>query len=141
LTAVLDGLVPGIERFPLPLMLTEGVGDLPMDPTIAQLLTRRADQVALLSGRTLPRWNLRPELLLPLPPGSQTAPLPADSSLVPGARVRISCGELRGAWGEIQHLLAHTRPRPQGLTVPSAQLRLENGRLVVAPLAALDRIG
>ncbi|HEX6819016.1 MAG TPA: hypothetical protein VF120_11630 [Ktedonobacterales bacterium] len=140
LTAALDGLVPGLERFPFPLMLTEGVGSAPMDPGVLQLLTRRVGQVALLSGRTLLRANLRPELLLPLPMGAQVAPLPADSTLVPRAQVRISSGAMRGRRGELVHLFAQQQRDMQGLLVAAAQVRLDDGRLVVVALAALDRI-
>jgi len=141
LTAVLDGLVPGIEHFPLPLLLTEGVGDAPMDPAILQALTARAGQIALLSGKTVPRWNLRPELLLPLPANTPTTSLPADCALVPGAQVRIAVGALRGARGELAHLFSAQPPDPLGRHTPNAQVHLQDGRLVVVPLANLDRVG
>lgn len=140
LTAALDGLTPALERFPFPLMLTEGVGASPMDPAVLQLLTRRVGQVALLSGRTQLRWNLRPELLLPLPAGAAAPPLPADSTLVPHARVRVSAGTLRGLRGELAHLFSQRQRDAQGLLVPAAQVRLDDGSVVVVPLAALDRI-
>lgn len=140
LTAALDRLLPGLERFPFPLMLTEGVGSSLMDAGILQLLTRRAGQVALLSGRTLLRANLRPELLLPLPVGTPVTPLPADCALVPRAKVRIASGALRGLRGELTHLLAHQQRDPQGLLTSAAQVQLDDGRLVVVALAALDRI-
>lgn len=140
LTAVLDGLVPGIERFPLTLLLTEGFGDLAMDPMVHEFLSQRAGQTALLFGRTVPRWNLRPELLLSAPSRTRTVRLPADSALVPGARVRVASGALRGSSGELLHIFAHPQVGSQVAGLPSAQLRLGDGRIVVAPLAALDRI-
>lgn len=139
LTAALDGLVPGLERFPFPLVLTEGVGSAPMDPGVLQLLTRRVGQVALLSGRTQLRWNLRPELLLPLPAGAQPTPLPADCRLVPHAKVRISSGSLRGLRGELVRLFTQQQRDALGLLAPAAQVRLDDGRLVVVTLAGLDR--
>lgn len=140
LTAALDGLVPALERFPFPLMLTEGIGSTPMDPAVLQLLTRRVGHTALLSGRTQLRWNLRPELLLPLPTGAEAPPLPADSTLVPRAKVRVSAGTLRGLRGELVHLFTQQQRDAQGLLVPVAQVRLDDGTLAVVPLAALDRI-
>jgi hypothetical protein len=141
LTAVLDGLVPGIEQFPLPLLLTEGVGDAPMDSAFLQTLTARAGQIVLLSGKTMLRWNLRPELLLPLPATTSTTSLPADCALVPGALVRIASGALRGARGELAHLFSVQPTDPLGRHAASARLRLEDGRLVIVPLANLDRVG
>jgi hypothetical protein len=141
LTAVLDGLVPGIERFPLPLLLTEGVGEAPMDPSVLQTLTACAGQVALLFGHTIPRWNLRPELLIAPPANAVTMALPADCALVPGAQARIAAGALRGARGELAHVFTAQPPDPLGRHTPSAQLRLQDGRLVVVPLANLDRVG
>jgi hypothetical protein len=143
LTAVLDGLVPGIERFPLPLLLTEGVGDVAMDPAILEALTKRAGQVALLSGRTVPRWNLRPELVLSLPANTPAARLPVDSTLAPGAQVRIASGELRGTRGELLYVFAQQPgpPGSAGSSAPTAQVRTEDGRLVAVPLANLDRVG
>lgn len=141
LTAVLDGLIPGIERFPLPVMLTEGVGDQPMDPGVLQLLTRHTGQMALLSGITDLRRNVRPELLLSLPTGTDTARLPTDSAMVVGALVRVVGGARRGMRGQVIHVFAHRQVSQSGQLEPSAQVRLEDGATHVIPLAALDRIG
>jgi hypothetical protein len=141
LTALLDGLVPGGDRFPLPLLLTEGLGDLPMDPTLAQLLAQHVGQVVMLSGATQPRRNLRPELLLPLAPGTNGTPPPVDSSIVPGAKVHVAAGQLRGAHGEVLALFAHQQIGPQGILAPSAEVRLDDGGTYALPLGVLDRIG
>jgi hypothetical protein len=140
LTAVLDGLVPGMERFPLPLLLTEGAGDAAMDPAVYQLLTQRASQPALLTGTTVPRWNIRPELLLPLPPGAQPVHVPVDSRLLPGARVRVAMGALRGARGELLHIFAHAQQGPEGIVVGAGLVRLDDGSSHTLPLMLLDRV-
>ncbi|MBF6590312.1 MAG: hypothetical protein IVW57_07245 [Ktedonobacterales bacterium] len=141
LSALLDGLIPDLSPFPLTVMLTAGLGDLPMQPAMYTLLAQRAGTMALLSGMTQPRHNLRPEVLLAPPPSARPITLPAESALVLGARVRVSAGQYQGAEGEIAYLFTHPQPSETGQPLPTARLRLENGNFCALPLALLDRVG
>jgi hypothetical protein len=140
LTALYDGLIPEGDRFPVPVTLTEGLGERVMDAITQRILTQHAGEYALISGLTDPRRSIRPEILLSLPPDSPVMPLPADAALVVGARVRVVAGEYRDAHGQIIQLFAHRQRDQIGLLVESARIRMENGLMCVTPLHTLERL-
>jgi hypothetical protein len=140
LTALYDGLIPEGDRFPVPVILTEGLGERVMDAITQRILTQRAGEYALISGLTDPRRNIRPEILLSLPPDSPVMPLPADSALVVGARVRVVAGEYRDAHGQIVQLFTHRQRDQIGMLTESARIRMENGLMCVTPLHTLERL-
>jgi hypothetical protein len=140
LTALYDGLIPEGDRFPIPVILTEGLGERVMDAITQRILTQRAGEYALISGLTDPRRSTRPEILLSLPLDSPVMPLPADSALIVGARVRVIAGEYRDAHGQIVHLLTHRHRDQIGLLTECARIRMENGLMCVTPLHTLERL-
>lgn len=141
LTAMLDGVVSLAAQPPLTVMLTEGLGDSEMNPAILRALEQRVNDVILLDGQTLSRGNVRPEALLPLPASATPTALPLPSALTIGTRARITAGSHRGESGRIAHIYAQERRSEAGQWAPSALLRLEDGTLLVTPLALLDNIG
>ncbi|HEY7779578.1 MAG TPA: hypothetical protein VIC85_05155 [Ktedonobacterales bacterium] len=141
MTAALDGLVPDLARLPLTLVFTEGIGSFAMDLVVFQMLAQRAGEVALLNGATNPHRNARPELLLPLPPGTKTVSPPLDDTIALGARIRMIAGPKRGARGEVVHLFEHQQHVDPGLLVAAARVRLEDGSGAVVPVGFLERVG
>jgi hypothetical protein len=140
LSAVLDGLAGDTSWLPLTVLLTEGFGDMPMRANIQHLLTERAGSLALISGLTNPRRNVRAEALLSPTPNAQPAALPADTGLDEGARVHVTSGRYRGREGVLAHLFAFPQPSETGQLLPSAEIQLERGDICVVPLAQLDRL-
>lgn len=141
LSAVYDGLAPEPAGFPLTVVLTEGLGVLPMSAAAYGLLAPRLGDVVLLSGATDPRANIRPEVTLSLPRDSATAMTPLPASLEPGAQVRIAEGPHRGAAGEIVHVFSRRQLDAAGALVPCVLVRLDDGTARVLPLHVLDRTG
>lgn len=141
LTALLDGMAPHTTPPPLTVLLTEGLGDTKMNGAILRTLEQRVNDVILLEGQTLARGNVRPEALLPLPATTTPTALPLPTALTIGTRARITAGSHRGASGRIAHIFTQARRSEAGQWTPSALLRLEDGSLVVTPLALLDNIG
>jgi hypothetical protein len=141
MTAALDGLIPEMAQLSLPLVFTEGIGSFAMDSVTFQLLSQRVGDVALVSGATDPRRNLRPEVLLPLPLGSPPMPTPADDAIREGSHIRLIAGSARGRRGEVVHLFEQRQVVPPGLVVLAARVRLENGTSPVVPVAFLERVG
>lgn len=140
-TAVFDGLTTASSFPPFTVMLTEGFGNVSMQPQTYQALSHRLNDIVLLSGTTIPRRNIRAEVLLPQPLGTPTLSVPLDSAMTPGAWVAITAGQFRGARGEIVYLYTHPQGVEQGMLFPCANVRLEDGSNVVVPLHTLDRIG
>ena len=129
---------------PLTLLLTEGLGTLAMPARTIQLLNQYQRSVALLSGVTSTRQALFPELIVSLPI-TQTQedwhPVHPDPLLTVGAQVRVCGGEYEGASGEIDHLFTHQQVFASGVRARAARLRLDDGSMLVVPLALLERVG
>lgn len=141
LTTLLEGLAPPTVPQALTVILTEGLGDAMMDSTIWHVLTQRLGDIALLNGQTLPQRAIRPEILLSLPEGSAPLHPPLSSALTVGALVRVWAGAARGARGRITYLFSHEQNIVSGQWEPCAQLRLDDGLTIVAPLQQLDVVG
>ncbi len=141
LATLLEGLAPPTAPQPLTVVLTEGLGEAVMDSTIWHMLTRRLGDVALINAQTLPQRAIRPEILLSLPEGSAPLQTPLPSALTVGALVRVWSGPSRGARGRIAYLFTHERPTSAGQWEPCAQLQLDDGATLTAPLQQLDVIG
>jgi len=129
---------------PLTLLLTEGLGAMAMPARIMNLLSQHQGAVVLLSGVTSIRQYVRPELIISLSSKETQQnwqPVKPDLALVPGAHVRVCSGEHEGAIGIIDHLFAYQQMFSSGVRARSARLRLEDGSLLVLPLALIERIG
>jgi hypothetical protein len=149
---------------PLTLLFTEGVGldhphprrdsgriglapvrSLPkMAANLVNTLTRYEGSMALLSGETSLHNSIVPELIISLPPNSDQSGSPEvqpNTSLTPGAQVRVYGGEYQGITGTIDYLFAYEQKFPSGLRARAARLRLEDGSFLVIPLFSLQRIG
>jgi hypothetical protein len=129
---------------PLTIMLTEGLGSLAMPARVMRVLSRYQGRIALLSGATSTKEHLLPELLISLAPGEseeEACSRETGLSLGPGARVRLCAGDYHGRIGEIAHLCVHRQLLPSGVRARSACVRLDEGELILAALASLERIG
>jgi hypothetical protein len=130
---------------PLTIFLTEGVGNATMPPRILNLFNQCQGTVALLSGSTSLRQHILPELLISSPiqeaQHQQTqSPNPPLTRLVTGTPVRIVSGEYEGRIGIVDYLFTHQQLFPSGIRAAAARLRLEDGSLLVVPLALIERI-
>jgi hypothetical protein len=125
----------------LTIVLTEGPGDASMRPALYQMLAQRVNTPVLIEGTTSPRRNIRPEILLSVPPNTPPLGVPMESTLAAGVRVLVAAGPLAGASGTITHIFSHRQRTESGVAAPAAVVRLDDGTTAVAQLAALDRIG
>ena len=128
----------------LTVMCTEGLGTGVMDASVLSILQKHQGAIVLLKGITSPRWGIWPELLLSfsleeIQRGWQ--PVKQDLSLVPGARVRVSGGELEGATGTIEYLFSYEQVFPSGIQSRALLLRLDSGNARIIPMSQAQRIG
>jgi hypothetical protein len=141
LSVLVEAGASGSPRLPLTVVLTEGLGLVPMHADTFQLLAQRLNEMLWLAGATDPRRGVRPEVLLPQPFGTPTGPIPADCRIVPGASVAVESGTQRGARGEVVHVFARRQIDANGLLVPCATVRFPDSSVAMLPLHQLDRIG
>lgn len=141
LSMLLDGFAARAPRLPLTIVLTEGLGSASMRPWVYQTLSYHLNACALISGATDPRRSLRPEILLPLPPGAATQSLPLSYHIETGAQVSVTAGPYAGRRGQVTHVFARQQHVEPGILTRCVVVRFEDGTVGTAPTFALDRIG
>ncbi len=141
---VLGGLQPEmispVARSPIPVVVTEGIGTMPMSAPAFDLLATNDGREAVVSGRVQPRDGvIRPEVVIPLP--AETLP-PTDTQpgapLTVGARVRAVRAPYTGAVGRVVALPAQARRIETGAKVYGAEVNLGQEAPVFIPLANLE---
>jgi hypothetical protein len=134
-------LIPRVEQLPFPVIVTEGIGRVPMSAPIFHLLTTNVGREASISGRVQPRWGIvRPEIVIPLPaemvPSTQTQP--GSTPLKVGTQVRLVRAPHMGAVGTVVALPAQARRIETGAKVRGAEVDLGQETPIFAPLANLE---
>ena len=125
---------------PFPVLLTEGLGRIPMSRPLFKLLHSQTGREASISALTRTRWGvLRPEILIPMPVDSTPAlAAPFGTPLTLGARVRVVRGSLQGETGTVVGIPERSMQIDNGARVLGAEVDLEVvGRLFV-PFANLE---
>lgn len=141
ISAILERRVPLPVPGPLVVILTEGLGDAAMQTDMLMLLRRREGEMALITGISHPRQNVRPEVLLSRPDTTMGEYVPPPVLLRPGTIVRVAAGARRGMRGMIRHIPVHTAIDAAGLRTRGATVELDTGERVSLPMHLLDIIG
>jgi len=133
-------LISRTKELPFPIIVTEGLGEIPMSRPIFRLLTTNAGREASISGRVQTRWGIvRPEIVIPLP--AETVP-PAKTDpgmpLEVGSRVRLVRAPHIGTAGTVVALPGHARRIQTGAVVYGAEVDLGQEAPVFVPLANLE---
>jgi hypothetical protein len=133
-------LISQVEQLPFPLIVTEGMGEVPMSAPIFHLLATNDGREATITGRVRLRWGVvRPEIIIPLPadrpPPSRTQ---SGIPLAVGARVRLVQAPYVGAVGKVVALSAHAQRIETGAREMTAQVDVGGGAPVFVPLANLE---
>jgi hypothetical protein len=133
-------MIDAAERVPFPIVVTEGIGLIPMSGPVFQLLATHEGREASISGRIKPRWGVvRPEIIIPMPAES----LPPDQSqpgmpLTVGARVRVVRAPYLGRAGIVVSIADHAYRIETDARVRGAEIDLGQGKPIFAPLANLE---
>ena len=137
----MDGRLIDLARgLPFPVLLTEGLGRMPMSRPIFKLLSSQSGREASLSALTQTRWGvLRPEIIIPLPVDSRPAlATPLGTPLTVGARVRVIRGSLQGATGNVVGIPDRSAQTDSGARVHGAEIELETVGKMFVPFANLE---
>jgi hypothetical protein len=131
------------QRSPLTLVVTGGFGRLPMDAEIFALLQAHLGRRACLVGRTRVRAGAeRPEVIIPLEGGPDTAAHPAGLvELVVGCRVLVVRAPWFGHTGRVGRLPAAPCTIESEAACLVAEVDLDVGRTVRVPRANLEVLG
>lgn len=134
-----SALVPLALRLSYPIVLIEGFGHLPLNQQAYKLLASSERREVAINAEP---WNrlggTRPEIILAAPSQS-IREMPVDGiGFSPGQTVRIISRPYQGQVGTLATLHPSLTRLPNGLSASSADVRLENGDIVLIPLANLE---
>lgn len=134
-------LIPMAEQMPYPILVLDGFGRYPINSFAYPILVTNEKREAYLSAE---KWDayrgIRPEIIIPLPVEDYPTESHETSELSVGNRVRICRAPFCGRIGTVEQILSGKAILPNGLSVQAAQVHLDDGELVVAPIANLEII-
>jgi len=141
---VVGGLSPELiaqaEQLPFPIIVTEGIGAMPMSQPIFRLLKTNDGREASVNGQIQTRGGImRPEVIIPTP--ADTVPPAEKQPGVPlevGARVRLVRAPHAGKVGTVVALPVHARRMETGAKVHGAEVDVGQEAPLFAPLANLE---
>ncbi len=134
-------LLPLIEQTGLSVLLTEGLGDMPMNPRTFDLLSKMAGREACLNptGSTQGEGR-RPEIVVPLP--AERSPIQAadTATLQVGSRVRALCMPYQNQIGQVTALPRAPRRIESDVWARGAVVSFAPTQKEFIPLANLELI-
>ncbi|HLA44935.1 MAG TPA: hypothetical protein VJZ27_15930 [Aggregatilineales bacterium] len=127
----------------VPVILTEGFGNLPPTAKLYEFLDERRNSHAVFNAASLDfRNNVHPEIILPGGTTRQNAQPPGiDTPLRVGMTVRLRRAPYAGLVATIIDLPELPVQLGNGLRLPCAQVRLQTGEKVMIPYANLASLG
>ena len=143
---ILSGLYPSLiqqaREMRYPIMVTDGFGPLPMNTIAYKLLSTNAKREVTVNAEVYDRYSgARPEIIIPLPISSNPPASREVETLAPGLQVRMRHPPALGMIGLIVAVKPGLTTLPSGLRAPAAEVKLENGEIIVTPLVNLEVVG
>jgi len=139
LSAINPDLIHQVNNLTFPVILIEGFGRIPMNMAAYSIFHENERHDAALHARP---WDHmtgeRPEVLIPTP--NQALPPPEGDEFSPGQIVHIKMPPYSGEDGTILAMTQGLTNLSNGLRVPAAVLRKQNGEQITVPLANLELI-
>jgi hypothetical protein len=136
-----SALIPAIKASDVPVMLTEGFGDLPIDARTFDLLRQHSGSETCFSPVVQMRGHVRrPELIIALPTDGDVPVIEYDGRLRVGMRVRALRAPYAGQVGQVVSLPALPQRVESGLRTRGAVVELDTGRRVFVPRENLEML-
>lgn len=132
-------LIPEAMKVDYPIVVVEGFGQLPMNPLASRLLyTNERNEAALNASAWNPYANTRPEIMLTAPPQTAANMPPEVNAYATGKQVRVAAPPYKARIGTITGMRDDPVLMPSGIRAEAADVRLDNGDMVLLPLANLE---
>ncbi len=142
LSSMYPSLIQQAREMRYPIMVTDGFGPLPMNSAAYKLLSTNAKRDVTVNAEIYDRYtDARPEVIIPLPIAADPPPLREVETFAPGLQVRMRRPPALGMIGSIVSIKPGLTTLPSGLRAIAAEVKLENGETVVAPLVNLEVVG
>ena len=142
LSSMPSALIQPAYQMKYPILVTEGFGVLPMNSAAFKLLTTNNKREATVNADHFDRYTgTRPEVIIPLPISIEPDEPNKYEQFELGRHVRMRRPPHTGMLGTITDLPVGLSLLPSGLRAPAAEVKLENGETVLAPLVNLEVVG
>ncbi len=146
LASLAPELLPLAAAAPFPILVTEGLSNLPFNPITYKLLSTNQKRKVTVNAEPFDRVrDTRPEIFIGVEAAELSdAEMPTETIfLTPEQRVRISRAPYQGKIGRLTAILPGITIFPNGLRAPAARIQFENDNPVqvseaVVPLANLE---
>jgi hypothetical protein len=142
LSSIYPSLLQLAREMRYPIIATDGFGSLPMNSAAYKLLSTNAKREVTVNAEAYNRYSgAKPEIIIPLPTSKDPPPLREVETFAPGLQVRMRRPPALGMIGSIVAIKPGLTMLPSGLRARAADVKLENGETVVAPLVNLEVVG
>jgi hypothetical protein len=139
LSSMAASLAPLAAKAPFPIVLVEGFGCIPMNPSSYKLLITNQNREMSINAEPFDRFKgTRPEIVIPLPATAPPAAPVDREDFAPNQTVRILRGPHRALIGTIHAIYNKKVKFPSGLIAPAAEVQIENGDRHTIPLVNLE---
>ena len=138
---ILGSMFPRVRRvcegLPLPVVILEGMGRIPIAEPVFELLRSYNGFPAVISGTDRDALS-GPEIIVPLPANGEAPSQPVARPLQVGASVRLTRAPHLGAVGKVVSLPTTPQETAIGTRLYGAEVRLPDGRRVFVPFPNLE---
>jgi hypothetical protein len=142
LSSIYPSLIPQAREMRYPILVTDGFGPLPMNSVAYKLLSTSIKLDVTVNAEAYDRYSgARPEVIIPRPVSTDLPVLHEVETFAVGLQVRMRRPPALGMIGSIVAMKSGLTTLLSGLRAPAAEVKLENGDTVVAPLVNLEVVG
>lgn len=142
LSSIYPSLIPQAREMRYPIVVTDGFGSLPMNSAAYKLLSTNIKREVTVNAETRDRYRgAFPEVIISLPVSTDPPLLREVETFAAGLQVRMRRPPAMGMIGSIVAVKPGLTTLLSGLRAPAAEVRLENGETVIAPLINLEVVG
>jgi hypothetical protein len=142
LSSLYPSLIPLAREMRYPIVVTDGFGPLPMNSAAYKLLSTNIKRDVTVSAEARDRYSgACPEIIISLPVSATPPALREVETFAPGLQVRMRRPPALGQIGSIIAVKPGLTMLLSGLRAPAAEVKLENGEIIIAPLINLEVVG
>jgi len=135
LTSMPSALIPQAMKIRCPLIVLEGFGKLPLNEAAFNLLTTNDRRDVIVNAEM---DDKHPEIVIPLPPTGDMAPLNDVNMFAVGQKVRLITNPSMGKIATIDEIFPTSVAVESGVLATAAYVKFEDGEGHTLPLANLE---
>lgn len=132
--SIAPDLIPAALALPMPIIVVQGFGSLPVDPSLLNLLISHVgEKVSIHAAPANRLTGERPEVIIPVPDGVVAEEPGQRGELRIGQQVRLCSGKAKGRAGKVLGFLDEAHLFESGLRLSAVVVALSDGKRIIAP--------